>query len=915
MNEKTENTTTRQLIFLKTLKTGLEYKICLFKAEGVKEGVRIIGNFQAFSNGKPLRAGTAYEVTHTKTQHPVFKTFKLISFSIPHGTTEEQLVNLFKALNIQGVGRVKATKIWEALGSDAVKKINEDPSCLNNLGFSNSVILEITKKVQENFKEVEILNFLTSVGISAHFSAQIFKKLPDAVAEIKKNPYILAKKINRFGFTKADLVALALGIEKTDLKRAEEAIFHVISAYSIDGHSYYTKDTLIQETETFLKKIDEYKISEYPLKTAIDNLIFANRLFFEDGFVYLPEVYKAEVNVAKILNNIFANNTNSLPSDYIDKQIKIKEKENAITYTEDQIKAIKMALTNSLSFITGGPGTGKTTILKAVNEIYLEYARKDTTNNFKINNLLLAPTGRAARRIYESTGDEASTIHSALEWIPAQDDERSYYFKRNENQRFTDIGLIIVDEASMLDIRLADALLRAIDKNTKVVFIGDGHQLPSIQPGLFLTDSINSKCFPVTTLNQICRQSKDSGIVPLISALKNKEVNETNFKNYISKDLSMGECSAEYIRNNIVNFLQLCEKQNIDIYQDFQILIPMKEGECGVHDINKICQNYFIPYENRDRFLEIRKDSRFYINDKLMITKNYPDHGVMNGDIGKVVDIQAKTFVLKIGDNLVSLPVDIKEDTELAYASTIHKSQGSEYKLAVVILLSRFYIILTNELLYTAVSRAKEKLFIIGEPSQLKMCTVDEQQRNSTLIKRIVEQKEEIAKLQLSEKEWFMNVYDFVVKTQDNQDLKLDIYKGKVLLIVNTATRCGFTKQYTELEELYLKYKDQGFVILDFPCNQFLMQAPGTDSEIHNFCVMNFNTTFPQFSKIKVNGKDAIELYKYLKEVLPGGRIKWNFTKFLVNRQGDVIQRFGSKEAPLSFEEKIKSALSTSLEN
>lgn len=160
-----------------------------------------------------------------------------------------------------------------------------------------------------------------------------------------------------------------------------------------------------------------------------------------------------------------------------------------------------------------------------------------------------------------------------------------------------------------------------------------------------------------------------------------------------------------------------------------------------------------------------------------------------------------------------------------------------------------------------------------------------------------------------------MSVYDFVVKTQDNHDLKLDIYKGKVLLIVNTAIRCGFTKQYTELEELYLKYKDQGFVILDFPCNQFLMQAPGTDSEIHNFCVMNFNTTFPQFSKIKVNGKDAIELYKYLKEVLPGGRIKWNFTKFLVNRDGEVIERLGSKEAPLSFEEKIKAALKTRLEN
>lgn len=753
MNEKTENTTTRQLIYLKTLKTGPEYMICLFKAEGVNEGVRIIGNFQAFSNGKPLRAGTAYEVTHSKVPHPVFKTFKLISFSIPYGTTEEQLVNLFKALNIQGVGRAKATKIWQALGSDAVKKINEDPSCLNALGFSNSIIIEITKKVQENFQEVRVLNFLTSIGISAHFSAQIFKKLSDPITEIKKNPYILAKKIDRFGFIKADSVALALGIEKTDLKRAEEAIFYVISAYSIDGHSYYTKDTLIQETESFLKKIDEYKINEYPFKTAIDNLIFAKRLFFDDGFVYLPEIYKAEVNVAKMLNNIFVNNINSLPLEFIDEQIKIKEKESKISYTEDQIKAIKMALTNSLSFITGGPGTGKTTILKAVNDIYLEYAGKDKTNLFKTANLLLAPTGRAARRIHESTGDITATIHSALEWVPAIDDERSYHFKRNENQPFTNVGLIIVDEASMLDIRLADALLRAIDKNTKVVFIGDGHQLPSIQPGLFLNDSINSGCFPVTTLNQICRQSKDSGIVPLISALKNKEVNETNFKNFINKDLSMGECSVEYIRNNIINFLQLCEKQNIDIYQDFQILIPMKEGECGVHDINKICQNYFIPYENRERFLEIRKDSRFYINDKLMITKNYPDHGVMNGDIGKVVDIQAKTFVLEIGDNLISLPVEIKADTELAYASTIHKSQGSEYKLAVVILLSRFYIMLTNELLYTAVSRAKEKLFIIGEPGQLKMCTVDEQQRNSTLIKRIVEQKEEIAKLQFSEKE------------------------------------------------------------------------------------------------------------------------------------------------------------------
>ena len=154
-----------------------------------------------------------------------------------------------------------------------------------------------------------------------------------------------------------------------------------------------------------------------------------------------------------------------------------------------------------------------------------------------------------------------------------------------------------------------------------------------------------------------------------------------------------------------------------------------------------------------------------------------------------------------------------------------------------------------------------------------------------------------------------MSIYDFVVKTQDNKDLKLDFYKGKVLLIVNTATRCGFTKQYTELQELYLKYKDQGFEILDFPFNQILMQAPGTNAEIHSFCAVNFNITFPQFSKIKVNGKDASELYKYLKEVLPGGRIKWNFTKFLVSRNGEVVARFGSRENPFSFEEKINEVL------
>ena len=750
MEQEQDNTITRQLFFQKTLKTGLEYMLCLFKAEGEKSSLSIIGNFQGFLNGKPLRPGAAYEVTYVKVPHPVYKNHKLVSLSIPYGTTEEQFINLFKALNIQGVGRAKAGKIWQELGNDAIKKINEDPSCLSKLGFSNAIVLEITNKVKNNFAEVEILNFLTSVGISAHFAGQIHKKIQKPIIEIKKNPYILAKKIERFGFIKADTVAHALGIEKTDLKRAEEAIFHVISTYIVDGHSFYTKDNLIQETETFLKKVDNYKPVAYPLKTAIDNLIISKRLIFEAGLVYLPEIYTAEINVAKILNNIYANNENSLPVEYIDAQIKKKEEESKMTYTKDQVDAIKTALTNSLSFITGGPGTGKTTILKAINDIYLEYARNDKTNKFKTDNLLLAPTGRAARRIHESTGDIASTIHSALEWIPAKDDERSYHFKKNENDRFVFTGLIIVDESSMLDIRLASALLKAIDKNTKVVFIGDGHQLPSIQPGLFLNDSINSKCFPVTKLTQVCRQSQDSGIIPLISAIKNKEVNEANYLDFKNHDLSIGVCSVDYIRSNIINFLQLCEKQNIDIYQDFQILIPMKEGECGVHDINRICQNYFIPIENRDRFIEIRKDSRFYINDKLMITKNYPNHGVMNGDIGKVVDIQNKTFVLDIAGNKVSLPVEIKQDTELAYASTIHKSQGSEYKVAVVVLLSRFYIMLTNELLYTAVSRAKEKLYIIGEPEQLKMCKTDEQQRNSSLIKRIIEQKQEIdAKLHI----------------------------------------------------------------------------------------------------------------------------------------------------------------------
>lgn len=666
-----------------------------------------------------------YEFLGSWTNHEKFgRQFKVESYTKSNIETKDGLISYLSSSIFTGIGPVTARKIVDELGSDAIKKILDDKTILRQFGLNNIRLTRFHQQLKENQANELILIELYNYNIAGKTAMKILNKYGILTIEkLEENPYRLIKDIDGIGFLKADEIAKKMGLEDNDPRRIKAAITHILNQYTYQvGNMYILENDLLRLVNNMLN-------FDFDLKPFLDELVLNNELVLEDDRYYTFLNYQTEFEVANSIKRINNDNTNNLDKSYIETLIEQVQIQKNIQYTEKQKEAITNSLLNKFSIITGGPGTGKTTIIDGILTVYSIYNNIDLYSVESEEEIaLMAPTGRAAKRMEQVLDMPAKTIHRHLGY--GYDGLFKY-----DNTNPMPQKLIIIDESSMIDIYLAEKLFKAIDPLSKVIIVGDVDQLPSVGPGQVLKDLIESNTIKVSRLNEIHRQAKDSNIINL--------ANLVNLQNLESYDLNSGgdlflkNAYNNEIKDLIVSQVAGALNQGFDIIDDIQVLIPTYKGDIGIDQVNKILQDKF--NLNKDKFIEYG-ETKYYVNDKVIQLVNDPENFVMNGDIGFVKSIG------KTKDNKDYLIVDFdsqevmyeKSDLDalsLAYAMSIHKSQGSEYKIVILPLVRQFTHMLKKELLYTAITRAKNFLIVLGDMKLLTYAANNLSEKRMTTLK------------------------------------------------------------------------------------------------------------------------------------------------------------------------------------
>lgn len=649
---------------------------------------------------------------------------------------------------VKGIGPAMAKKIVKEFGDDTFRILEEEPERLAEIkGISEKKARDISEQVVEKHEFRRVMVFLQNYGIGINLANKIYAKYgAETFKVINDNPYLLADDINGVGFKIADEIASKVGIHLDSDYRIRSGILYTLSASVGEGHVYYPKDLFLAKTKELLL------VDEGPIWTQTMNLMMDRRLVIKETEnetrVYSNVLYNTELSVARRLLELSVIVDNDSDS-HIEKQILKLSNAAGIELDELQVDAVMKAVSNGVFVLTGGPGTGKTTTINMI----IKYFEANGIDFY-----LAAPTGRAAKRMTETTGYEASTIQRLLHLTPTSDGDitRFMYDKNEDNPLEADV--IIIDEMSMVDIQLFNALLKAIAVGTRLIMVGDTNQLPSVGPGAVLKDVISSKAFPVVELKKIFRQSEASDIVINAHKINNGEYISLNNK---SKDFFfLKRDNIDLILNNIVILIKdkLPKYVNADSF-DIQVLTPMRKGNLGVEKLNPILQKYLNPPSPSKAEKEYG-DVIFRVGDKVMqIKNNYQLEweitskygipidsgvGIFNGDMGIVTAIKDYEEVIEVEfdeKRKVKYPFSMLEELELAYAVTIHKSQGSEYPAVIMPLLTGPRMLFNRNLLYTGVTRAKKCVTILGSDETVMQMinNADEQKRYTSLSERIIE--------------------------------------------------------------------------------------------------------------------------------------------------------------------------------
>lgn len=618
---------------------------------------------------------------------------------------------------ISAIGPKNASYIVKQFGKKSLDIVfDETDKLLEVRGIGKKSIEKIKKSVEELKFSKNILFHLTGLGISLSLSKKIYNIFRENTLEvINENPYKLIKNVKGIGFLKADEIALKNNLDKNSLYRIESAILYVLTQKAINfGHVYYPKEKLTNEVSKLIGVETELIEPVYMNLLLSSEVVIDNS--FEESNIYLDYLYVSESYIASKLAKMALNDDFKILFD-IEKEIKEAIKSLSIKLSKIQIDAIKSCFEENISIITGGPGTGKTTIINTISKIYLD-------NGYNIS--LCAPTGRAAKRIEETTGIEAKTIHRMLGYIPSSYDDIGHFEYNEDNPLDTDV--IIIDEMSMVDVVLFEKLLRGMKDNTRLVIVGDVDQLPSVGAGNVLRDLINSKKIKYTKLVDIFRQSESSNIIVNAHKINNGQEPILNEKN---SDFFFLKTETPAITRNVVVDLiskRLPNAYGYDFSKDIQILTQSRKGICGVFELNRLLQDILNPKtETTDELLVGNK--LFRVNDKVMQTKNNynlsffdsdgeENFGVYNGDMGHIIfiDKSSKKLTVEMDDNrVIDYTLEDLDNLELAYAITIHKSQGSEFKSVIIPMFDGYRLLQTRNLLYTAITRAKENIVLVGD--------------------------------------------------------------------------------------------------------------------------------------------------------------------------------------------------------
>ena len=641
-------------------------------------------------------------------EHPKYGLqFSVTSYERCKPEEKDAIVEFLTSGLFKGIGEKKAKAIVDVLGKDTLQIILENPDNLILIpGITKTNIDTLHNKLKEYESSYETVLYLSNLGFSTKDSMLIYNYYKDRVKEvIEEDIYQLEYSIYELNFKKIDRIALKNGMAKDSFVRVKAAILYIMEEVSNTyGHSYFYYDEIFQ----YLPRVLLISISDEAYKKAMESLIVDLMIVNKEDRYYLKDMWEAETLIVKRFRLL----AHKEDEDFKNLEDKLTEMESVfgITYNDDQRQAILDSIRKNFLIITGGPGTGKTTIMKGIIELYKE-VHKLSYEKLAERVQLLAPTGRAAKRMSDATLMPASTIHRFLKW-----QKETNKFQVNEYHK-SKAEVVILDESSMVDTLLMASLLRGISANCKVIMVGDSYQLPSVGPGQVLHDLISSSKLPVVELKELYRQGKDSNILTLAYDVRKGEVVDDVFNK--EEDLTFIECSDDDVISNLMDVSSTFKDLS---YKNFQILAPMYKTKCGIDMINQRLQVIFNPKDKSKKELVVG-DVIFREGDKVIELTNMPDENIYNGDIGiisQIVTQPAKKITIDFDGNEVTFTAANFNKFRLAYAISIHKAQGSEFDVVVMPIVQGYRKMLYRKLVYTGITRSKKMLYLIGDKNALR---------------------------------------------------------------------------------------------------------------------------------------------------------------------------------------------------
>jgi exodeoxyribonuclease V alpha subunit len=675
--------------------------------------------------------GIQYHVNHFKKEIP----------KTGQGVIQYLSSDLFK-----GIGKKTAEKIVEALGENAINKIINNPDILKDVPqLSPEKARDLSKALLEHQGLEQVMMTLSQYGFGPQLSMKIYQKYRDQTLDIiRKNPYQLIADVEGIGFSKADELGRAIGMIGKHPDRIKAACLYIIEQFCMqEGHVYLVREQLVERVKELLEANQSERIAEVDIIRELEHLVEEGKLIFEGDRYYLPSLFFAEKgfvsNIKRILEqdeyeDLFPESEFLLALGALEERLKVH-------YAPSQKDAIQKALSSPMLLLTGGPGTGKTTVIKGIVELYAElhgcsFNPKDYKKEEPFPFLLVAPTGRAAKRMNESTGLPAVTIHRLLGWNGVDG------FDHDEDNRISG-KLLIVDEVSMVDIWLANQLFKSLPPSVQVIFVGDEDQLPSVGPGQVLKDLLDTEVIPTVRLIDIFRQSEGSTIVQLAHEIK---------KGALPNDIMSPKSDRSFLKCNQNQVVDVVKKVCSNALKkgfkakDIQVLAPMYRGSAGIDRLNLELQSLFNPKTDKKREMNFG-DKVYRVGDKVLQLVNQPEQNVFNGDMGEISTIfYAKENVEKEdlivisfeGAEVTYKKQDLTQITH-AYCCSVHKSQGSEFPIVIFPIVKNYYRMLRRNLIYTAITRSKEFLILCGEEDTLLqgIQRTEDKKRQTTLTERM----------------------------------------------------------------------------------------------------------------------------------------------------------------------------------